>query len=145
MHTTLPKEHYSISLIRVRYAETDAMGIVHHASYLPWFEVGRGDFGHKLKIPYSSVEARGFHFPLTEAFCRYKNASRYDDELQVFTWISKVRSRSIRFEYEIYRKDGLPIASGYTQHVVVRKDGRIVKMPSDIYKVYQRYDASLIS
>ncbi len=141
----LPKTHYSLTELRVRYVETDAMGIVHHSVYFPWFEVGRTDFGHQIKVPYTGVEKRGINYPLAEAFARYKSPARYDDRLLVKTWLHEVRSRSFIFEYEIHNPttDSL-IAAGYTKHMVINADGKVTRLPDDLFEAYRQFDADLL-
>ena len=90
--------------IRVRYAETDKMGIVHHSNYLIWFEIGRSEFCRARGFSYKEMEERdNALMVVAEAYCRYKSPSYYEDVLTLRTKIAEIRSRSIRFTYEIYR------------------------------------------
>src|SRR5438128_392054 len=92
--------------IRVRYAETDQMGIVHHANYLVWFELGRSEFCRARGFSYKEMEEKdNALMVVAEAYCRYKAPAHYEDLLTVRTKIGEVRSRSLRFIYEIYRAD----------------------------------------
>ncbi len=135
--------HYSLTEFRVRYAETDAMGIVYHANYLPWFEMGRTDLGHKIDAPYTMIEKRGIHYPVVEAFCQYKNAAYYDDSIVVKSWICQVRSRSFVFEYEVYRKtDEKLLVTGHTKHIVINGDKKLTKLPDDLYQIYLKFDVN---
>ncbi|HEV2350222.1 MAG TPA: thioesterase family protein [Terriglobia bacterium] len=116
---------------RVRYAETDQMGIVYYANYLVWFEIGRTDFCRQVGFAYRDMEAEdGLYIMVAEARCRYKAPARYDDEIIVRTRVSSCRKRVLVFEYEIYRKanDEL-LASGETVHVITDRDGRPRALP----------------
>ena len=104
--------------IRVRYCETDAMGIVHHANYLCWFEVARTEYLRAAGIPYSSLEARGLGSPLTGSSCRYLKPSRYDDQLIIQTWISRFNGVRLTLSYLVWL-DGQPICTGETDHAFV--------------------------
>ena len=90
--------------IRVRYAETDQMGVVHHANYLIWFELGRSEFCRSKGFSYRDMEEKdNALLVVAESYCRYKSPAFYEDVLTVRTNVGEVRSRSIRFIYEIYR------------------------------------------
>lgn len=112
---------------RVRYSETDQMGIVYHANYLVWFEVGRSELFRELNLPYTQFEEQGLGLAVIEANCRYRKPSRYDDELVIITEIDHMSSRSARFSYRVYREETL-LAEGKTVHVFINKEGR----PADV-------------
>lgn len=117
--------------VRVRYAETDRMGIVYHANYLIWFELGRTEFCRARGFSYRDMEENSDAFlVVAESYCRYKAPALYDDELVVRTHITELRRRSVRFGYEILRaSDGVIIAEGETGHVVTDGHGRVKSMP----------------
>ena len=117
--------------LRVRYAETDRMGVVYHANYLIWFEIGRTEFCRARGFAYRDMEENADAFlVVAESYCRYKAPAFYDDELVVRTHITELRRRSVRFGYEILRvPDGLIIAEGETGHVVTDGNGRVKSMP----------------
>lgn len=119
------------TLLRVRYAETDKMGIVYYANYLVWFEIGRTEFCRARGISYRDMEEMGDAFlVVAESYCRYKAAAYYDDELLVRTHIAELRKRSLRFGYEIVRaSDGQIIAEGETGHVITDATGRVRSFP----------------
>jgi len=121
--------------VRVRYAETDRMGVVYHANYLIWFEVGRTEFCRARGFSYREMEENDNAFlVVAESYCRYKAPAHYDDELLVRTHITELRRRSVRFGYEVARlTDGQIIAEGETGHVVTDHNGRVISMP-DIYR-----------
>jgi acyl-CoA thioester hydrolase len=121
--------------IRVRYAETDRMGVVYHANYLVWFEIGRTEFCRARGFAYRDMEEDDrAYLVVAESYCRYKAPARYDDELIVRTHIAELRRRSVRFGYEIVRvSDGVIIAEGETGHVVTDPSGRVISLP-DSYR-----------
>lgn len=120
------------ALLRVRYSETDKMGVVYHANYLIWFEIGRTEFCRARGFSYRDMEENENSFlVVAESYCRYKAAAYYDDELIVRTHITELRRRSLRFGYEIIRvPDGTIIAEGETGHVVTDANGRVRSLPA---------------
>jgi acyl-CoA thioester hydrolase len=119
------------TLLRVRYSETDKMGIVYYANYLIWFEIGRSDYCRARGFSYRDMEESEDAFlVVAEAYCRYKAPAYYDDELLVRTHITELRRRSLRFGYEIVRaSDGTIIAEGETGHVITDGTGRVRSFP----------------
>ncbi|MEP6819995.1 MAG: thioesterase family protein [bacterium] len=119
------------TLLRVRYAETDKMGIVYYANYLIWFELGRTEFCRARGFSYRDMEENEDAFlVVAESYARYKAPAFYDDELLVRTHITEMRKRSLRFGYEIVRvTDGQIIAEGETGHVVTDATGRVRSFP----------------
>jgi len=117
--------------VRVRYAETDRMGVVYHANFLIWFEIGRTEFCRARGFAYREMEEDESSFlVVAEIYCRYKAPAYYDDDLIVRTHITELRRRSVRFGYEIVRADnGQVIAEGETGHVVTDAQGRVRSMP----------------
>jgi acyl-CoA thioester hydrolase len=130
--------------VRVRYAETDQMGIAHHANYLIWFEAGRSDLCRARGFSYKDMEEQdGALMVVAESYVRYKSPAFYEDILSIRTAISEVRSRSIRFSYEIYREsDDAMIAEGETLHLVTDKDQRVRTIP-EVYKRLLTEDSSM--
>ena len=122
---------WTTSTLRVRYAETDQMGVVYYANYLVWFEIGRTDFCLECGFAYRDMEqADGLYIMVAEARCRYKAPARYDDEIQIRTRVTGMRKRVLIFGYEIYKQnpDEL-IAEGETVHVITDRDGRPRTLP----------------
>jgi acyl-CoA thioester hydrolase len=119
------------AVVRVRYSETDKMGVVYHANYLVWFEIGRTEFCRARGFSYRDMEENENAFlVVAESYCRYKAPAYYDDELAVRTHITELRRRSLRFGYEIIRvADGTVIAEGETGHVVTDGNGRVRSLP----------------
>ena len=118
--------------IRVRYAETDQMGIVHHANFLVWFETGRSELCRSRGFSYKEMEDQdGALMVVAESYCRYKSPAYYEDVLTIRTKVVEIRSRSLRFFYEIHRSsDKMPIAEGETLHVVTDKDKKVRSLPA---------------
>ena len=121
--------------IRVRYAETDKMGIVHHSNYLIWFESGRSDLCRERGFSYKDMEEKdNALMVVAESYCRYKSPAYYEDVLIVRTQVAEIRSRSIRFIYEILRPtDGTLLAEGETLHLVTDANKKVRLIP-EIYK-----------
>ena len=120
--------------IRVRYAETDKMGIVHHSNFLVWFETGRSDFCRARGFSYKEMEEDGALMVVAETYIRYKAPAYYEDVLIIRLKIDEVRSRSIRFVYEIIRPDDdSMIAEGETLHLVTDSNNKIRQIPA-IYR-----------
>jgi acyl-CoA thioester hydrolase len=119
------------TLLRVRYSETDKMGIVYYANYLVWFEIGRAEYCRVRGFSYKDMEENYDAFlVVAESYCRYKAPAYYDDELLIRTHITELRRRSLRFGYEIVRaSDGHIIAEGETGHVVTDSSGRVRSFP----------------
>jgi acyl-CoA thioester hydrolase len=119
------------ALLRVRYSETDKMGIVYYANYLIWFEIGRTEFCRARGFSYRDMEENEDAFlVVAESYCRYKAPAYYDDELLIRTHITELRRRSLRFGYEIVRvSDDQIIAEGETGHVVTDATGRVRSFP----------------
>jgi len=120
----------STSSIRVRYAETDQMGIAHHAEYFAWFEVARTDLLRQSGMTYRELEADGLRLPVIEATARYLRPVLYDDVLEVRTEVTTVGGARVGFSYEV-RREGTegPLATGTTQHATVDAKGRPRRLP----------------
>jgi acyl-CoA thioester hydrolase len=117
--------------IRVRYAETDQMGIVHHSNYLIWFEAGRSEFCRARGFSYKEMEEKeNALMVVAECYCRYKAPAFYEDVLLIRTKIEELRSRSLRFVYEIYRpSDQSLLAEGETLHLVTDNNKKVRSLP----------------
>jgi acyl-CoA thioester hydrolase len=120
---------------RVRYAETDAMGIVHHADYLVWFEVGRGEYFRALSRDYGQWEHDGYFLPVSEVHARYHAPARYGDLVIVRTWVERVRSRSLTLGYEVRKADTEQrLVSGWTKHICMDHENRARRLPVDMLR-----------
>lgn len=119
------------SEIRVRYAETDKMGIVHHSNYLIWFEAGRSDLCRARGFSYKEMEENdNALMVVAETYCRYKSPAFYEDILIIRCRVAEIRSRSVRFIYEIFRPaDGVLLAEGETLHLVTDQHKKVRQIP----------------
>lgn len=119
--------------LRVRYAETDASGITHHSAYIPWLEAGRVDWLREAGLSYRDLEREGYNLPVIELHMRYVTATRFDDALVVRTALADLRSRGLRFVYEVVTDEPHPrqVANGMSRHVCLQ-GGRISKLPEVI-------------
>lgn len=118
---------------RVRYFETDAMGIVHHAAYITWFEEGRSAFTRAIGYPYSRMEQEGISLAVAEVTARYHRPARYDDEVRVIAALSQLGSRGMSFGYEVRRvADDELLVSGATRHISVDAHGKVTLLPASL-------------
>ena len=123
--------------IRVRYAETDQMGVVYYANFMVWFEVARGAYCREHGIDYNQVEADGMAMPIVDAHCKYKKSAKYDDEITLKCWVAERRRSSLHMHYEVLRGDEL-LAVGETVQVLINKTtGRPITFPAYLTEVFQ--------
>jgi acyl-CoA thioester hydrolase len=117
--------------VRVRYAETDQMGVVYHANHFVWFEVGRVEFLRQLGFSYRDMEEEdGCFIAVVDARCRYKAPAHYDDEIVVRTHLKNIRNSVIHFGYELLRvSDGVLLADGETTHIVTNAQMKTAPIP----------------
>lgn len=128
-----------VSEFRVRYSETDQMGVVYHAEYLVWCEVGRTELIRRLGVSYSELERRGTALAVAEASIRYHAPARYDDLVRVETRLVDVRSRAVTFEYLIRNAEtGQRLASARTLLVSLDANGKPIPMPADVRALMER-------
>jgi len=121
------------SRVRVRYAETDQMGIVYYANYFVWFEVGRTDLLRHAGWSYREMETDGIVLPVVEAHCEYRQSARYDDELEIKTTGAQLSSVRVRFDYEVVRtSDVAVLAAGHTVHASLDRTGKPQRLPERI-------------
>ncbi len=123
---------------RVRYAETDQMGVVYYANYLVWMELGRAEYCRAAGIRYRDMEVNdGVRLAVVEAHCRYLHPARYDEEIVVKTWVAKANQRMVEFEYKICEgQAGRALASGATKHLFLGSDMRPVKLPGKYFPMF---------
>lgn len=120
---------------RVRYSETDQMGVAHNKSYLEWFEIGRTEFCRQKNIPYKDIESKGYYLVVAEAFCRYVRPLRYDEKFLIRVSTGDIKPKKIIFNYELLTwKEKKLIAKGYTVHVATNSKAKVCSLPSDILK-----------
>ncbi len=132
-----PPGRLACSRLRVRYADTDKMGVVYYANYLVWFEVGRTEWLRQAGLTYREVEQSGIILPVIEAHCDYRQPAHYDDEIEIRargTLLSPVR---VRFDYEIVRRtDDVVAAAGHTVHASVDSSGRPMRLPAQVRDLF---------
>jgi len=115
---------------RVRYSETDQMGVAHNKSYFEWFEIGRTEFCRGKGIPYREIEAQGFYLVVVEAFCKYRKPLRYDQTFIIRVTLREATPKKVVFDYEILTKgDRHLVASGYTVHIATDARGEVSLLP----------------
>jgi len=125
--------------LRVRYAETDQMGVVYHSNHLIWFEVGRVELMRQMGLAYRDLERDdGLYIAVAEAKCRYRAPVFYDEEVVVRTWLKAVRAKVIIFGYELLRADSeVVLAEGETVHIVTDSSMKVSSLPRKYLKVFQ--------
>lgn len=125
-----PPDH--IERLRVRFSDTDGMGIAHHSNYFRWLEEARLGFLRGAGFAYAEVERSGLHMPLIECACRYLAGTRSEDQLEICLWVAHVSRAGIGFEYEVRLEgSGDPIAVANTVHAFTRDDGRPTRIEPD--------------
>lgn len=125
--------------IRVRYQETDNMGVVYYANYFVWFEVARTEYLRSVGISYRQLEGRGMYLMVASATCTYKYPARYDDVVQIQTWMPELNNSSLKFEHKLFLGERL-IATGQSVHVFTNKAGRPIRIPEEIRLLHDRYN-----
>lgn len=125
--------------IRVRYAETDQMGVVYYANFFVWFEVGRVEFLRQLGFNYSEMESRdGCYIAVVDARCRYKAPAHYDEEIKIRTHLKSFRGSLVQFHYEAERAgDGTLLAEGETTHMVTDAQMKVRSLPEKYARVFE--------
>ena len=114
----------------VRYAETDQMGVVHHAAYIVWFEEGRSSWMRALGSDYAQFEASGLYLAVSEVYARYLAPARYGRQVTVRTWGEELRSRVVKICYEVVdTQSRQTLVTGYTRHVCIDHEGQVVRIP----------------
>lgn len=120
--------------LRVRYAETDRMGVVYYANYLIWFEMGRSEYCRQRGFPYLELEEQGYRLVVAEASCTYRRPAQYDELVTVRTFLHTLRRRSICFKYQVVRKgSGETLVEGETKHLCIDSEGRVKTIPDPYF------------
>lgn len=129
---------YNETCFRVRYAETDQMGIVYHANYLIWMELGRVEFCRAAGVRYKDMETEdGVRLAVVESHCRYLHPARYDEEIIVRTHVERANRRMIEFQYEIRNgSEAIKLASGATKHMFLGADLKPMKLPEKYFACF---------
>ena len=124
--------------VRVRYKDTDRMGVVYYGNYLTYFEIGRAEFMRHLGLSYSEVEKTGYILVVTEAYAKYHSNVGYDKLISVFTRIGDLRSVRIRFDYKLCDESGTVLVTGHTVHGCLNSDKKISRLPAGLRDVLIR-------
>jgi acyl-CoA thioester hydrolase len=124
-----------ITRVRVRYADTDQMGVVYYANYLVWFEIARTEWLRDGGWSYREMEADGIALPVIEAHCEYRQPARYDDEIEIRTVATMLTPVRIRFDYEARKADDTLSATGHTVHAALGPDGRPRRLPGRVIQI----------
>jgi len=137
-------EYHDVT-VRVRYAETDQMGVVYHANYLVWFEVGRVELMRALGVEYKRMEIEDdCQIVVADLRCRYHHPARYDEVLRVRTRIAESKNRVIRFAYELFRDaDGQLLATGETKHIICGRNGKPKSLPQKYRSIFEAIAAEI--
>jgi acyl-CoA thioester hydrolase len=129
----------SVCSVRVRYPETDRMGVVHHTHFFVWFEVGRTELLRELGCTYRDMEGRGIFMPVVEAACRYRVPARYDEVVEIETELEEISASRVAFRYQIHRKGtDRPLAEGRTVHATVNREGEVIRLPVEYRDLLSR-------
>ena len=124
--------------IKVRYKETDQMGVVYYGNYYTWFEVGRDEFLRSLGITCKELENKNVLLPVIESGCKYLGSAKYDDEILIKTKLTELKGVRLKFQYEICRKeDNALLATGFTKHAFVDKELKPINFRSKFRKVWR--------
>ena len=126
--------------VRVRYAETDQMGVVYYANYLVWFETGRTEWFRQTGSSYRDIERGGVSLPVIEAHCEYRQPARYDDEVEIRTRATLLSPARLRFDYDLVRQDSTLLAAGHTVHVALKPGGRPCRLPAGVRELLSTRD-----
>ena len=121
----------SATSVRVRYAETDAMGWVYYGRYFTYFEIGRTELMRELWRPYADIEKEGYRLPVVSTGCRFLMGARYDDLLRIVTRVSLPTAFRLHFDYRVFIDDNI-ICEGFTEHCFVHGDGKVTRIPQDL-------------
>ncbi|HYX22345.1 MAG TPA: thioesterase family protein [Thermoanaerobaculia bacterium] len=129
--------------LRVRYSETDQMGIVYHAHYLVWFEIGRTEWCRAAGYPYAAMERDGLYIPVTRAEAAFRRRSSYDDAIRIVTAMTELSGRGCTFGYRVENPDGDRLADGATRHVFTDPSGKAIRAPAALVAGLERFRESV--
>lgn len=138
--TSLPLPSIVETSFRVRYAETDAMGIVHHANYFIWFEEARSAYIRAFGTSYSVFEANGYQLAVSDVQARYITPAKYDRLITMRCWLEQLQSRKIRFGYQALDADSEDLlATGYSEHICVTPTGNVARIPKPWFDLFKQH------
>ncbi|HEY3384500.1 MAG TPA: thioesterase family protein [Vicinamibacterales bacterium] len=137
MSAPLISDRVSTASLRVRYAETDKMGVVYYANYLVWFEVGRCEWFRTTGLSYRQLEVEGTILPVIEAHCEYRRPVRYDEDVEIRTGATLLSPIRLRFDYEVVLPGAaVPSAAGWTVHAAIDREGRPRRLPPVVRSLF---------
>ena len=122
--------------VRVRYQETDNMGVVYYSNYLVWFEIARTEYFRALGLVYRELEKKGIYLMVASVGCRYRSPAKYDDIVKIQAGVPELKNSSLKFEYRLSVGDKL-IATGESVHVFTNESGRPVRIPEEVRSLYR--------
>ncbi len=123
---------------KVRFVETDMMGVVHHANYFRWFEMGRVEYLRQADVYLLDLMADGIVFPITHVDCKYQASAKFDDIILIETFLEELTPVKMIFTYKVFRREGkILLASGSTQSVFTDNQGKIIRLPKKYYEKLQ--------
>jgi acyl-CoA thioester hydrolase len=129
----------SVSSVRVRYPETDRMGVVHHSHFFVWFEMGRTELLRELGCTYGEMESHGVFMPVVEAACRYFVPAHYDEVLEIQTELEEISASRVAFKYRLHRQGtDRPLAEGRTVHATINREGQVIRLPVEYRDLLSR-------
>ena len=128
-----------LTIIEPRYHETDAMGVIHHAVYPVWYEVGRVDFLDETKTSYQDINHMGYHMALVDMHVNYAKPAFFGQKYQLYTWIDQMTKMRVKIAYKIYNMQDELINYGYTTHVFVNNDLKLVNMAKENPALYRLF------
>jgi acyl-CoA thioester hydrolase len=123
--------------IRIRYKDTDRMGVVYYGNYFTFFEIGRSEYMRELGFPYSRLESEGYSLVVTEASAKYHANVGYDSLIRVKTAITELRKVRLRFDYEVISENNVRLVSGHTIHACLNSNQKLVKIPHVMMKIME--------
>ncbi|MEJ5284600.1 MAG: acyl-CoA thioesterase [Brevinematia bacterium] len=128
-----------ISMIRVRYAETDQMGVVYYSNYFIWMEVGRTNLLRNSGLSYKELENEGYALPVLKAYAEYLSSAYYDEQIIIKSRFKEIKGPKFTIEYEIYNTENTLLVKGYTEHVFISKDTRkVIKPPKKFLELIKK-------
>ncbi len=125
---------------RVIYGDTDRMGVVYHANYLRWFEMGRTELFRHLGLAYKDIEEKGILLPVSEAYCKYIRPAKYDDTLVIEACLDESVRGGMKFDYTITKESGgMVLVKGYTKHACINSQGKVVRRPGFLTDLIEKH------
>ncbi|MBP2646111.1 MAG: ybgC [Firmicutes bacterium] len=118
---------------RVRFVETDMMGVVHHSNYFRWFEMGRVAYMRQANVLLLDLMAEGILFPIVDVSCQYRSSAKFDDNIIIETTLSELSKVKMVFTYKVIREDGVLLATGSTKNAFADANGKVLRLPDTYF------------